>query len=1275
MTSLRKLIVCVGAAAPMLWVSRGFSQTFTWTGGTNGSFSDAGNWSSGTVPGPFADIMIDGGAAQNSVVNFNIPTSIRNLQISTGDSAVVNDAVILTFGPGISSSVSGPGTITLGSSVGAQIAAQGTLNLAGGGVMNLNGFSQLNVNLRLNQHDFTIAGTGAVGAFRYDNSAAGLTRAKAPAGSSGLFATLFINAVEAENFGTFAAAGGSTLSISAGLFVNAGTLLAESGGTVLLSRDMVLNTGTFATQPGGLVIAPAFPSNNRITLNNMANIGEFRTERARNIVGGQLFNSGTFTLATPGASIELSGASTTFSGGGTLRLNDSYIAGTATSTLVNQNHAIRGYNQSGGVAVGTLINDGGTIEADVAGQRLKLAPGVSLINSGILSAANGGELLLGASPVTIDNRFGRISARGANSRVKLEQSTTIFGGTIETDALGEVVFDSPNGTFTIDNAVNSGRLRMQSGTLFAGPGGVLINSGTITAGTISLGGTITLAGTGQFDVNGWIQFQNGIINLANRIGGSGLIDHLDNRAGGIVDARGTGLVLRSGTKNSGLMRASNGGTLYISTVENTGGRIEAAANSFVRMDGTTNTGTIAALAGGSVSSSAGLYFRNGATLLGPGLYKAGNNDGVNFNLVNGESVAIGDNALFDRGTFTGAGASTVNLVGSNRSVTFKDFTFNAGAATLNFNDGSLNLQGQTVNRLNLHLRTTSGSPRLFPVGVATLSGAGTIYGAGGGFGDGRLVNLDNTIFVDSSFFGLWDGGWENYGTISGRGGNSSLYLRRGVSTINRGVISSGVLTHFQFNTSSSGTLEAVLDNAGGVIESVGNSTMSIESKRIKGGVLDSSGGTITAGTSGGTLTLEDVALRGTRLHTGVARIQLQGFVDFPSTAMITVGSPIGPGGWLHGTYDGDGLSMPGTISLRNGTIESGRFRVGGTIFGTGTIGNATPAAPPLFLQNSGTIAARAIAGTTGEQRLTLIATSGSGFENNGLLLVETGTIMDLRRNSSFIPADNLRGSGSIVIQSGGTFNSFVDVRLTGGVRNDGFFLHDGFILRAGDLTGTGESRFLKISATIDRIRQRSLSIEGTTLVRSDGTMGTSRVEQLTMTPTARLRIGGAWVVDYDGGSPADEIRALLTSGYAGGSWNGAGIAGAFHPLPGALGGMGYAEASDLGLANGIFEGEQLNGDAILMLNTLMGDANLDSAVNIADFSRLAANFNSPAIWSNGDFNYDGVANISDFALMASNFNLSLVGDLPRNLIPEPVGFSAIAAAWAITRRRRMIDRD
>lgn len=85
-----------------------------------------------------------------------------------------------------------------------------------------------------------------------------------------------------------------------------------------------------------------------------------------------------------------------------------------------------------------------------------------------------------------------------------------------------------------------------------------------------------------------------------------------------------------------------------------------------------------------------------------------------------------------------------------------------------------------------------------------------------------------------------------------------------------------------------------------------------------------------------------------------------------------------------------------------------------------------------------------------------------------------------------------------------------------------------------------------------------------------------------------------------------------------------------------------------------------------LFQTEFGDANLDRAVNIADFSTLAANFNRPGAWATGNFNNDALVSIADFALLAANFNVVL----SRSAVPEPASATVALALCATLRRRR-----
>ncbi len=77
------------------------------------------------------------------------------------------------------------------------------------------------------------------------------------------------------------------------------------------------------------------------------------------------------------------------------------------------------------------------------------------------------------------------------------------------------------------------------------------------------------------------------------------------------------------------------------------------------------------------------------------------------------------------------------------------------------------------------------------------------------------------------------------------------------------------------------------------------------------------------------------------------------------------------------------------------------------------------------------------------------------------------------------------------------------------------------------------------------------------------------------------------------------------------------------------------------------------------LHYLPGDANLDGAVDVADFNIWNSHrFMTPVTWGQGDFNGDRVVDISDFNV----WNANKFSVLPA-LVPEPS--AAVAASWGL----------
>ena len=140
---------------------------------------------------------------------------------------------------------------------------------------------------------------------------------------------------------------------------------------------------------------------------------------------------------------------------------------------------------------------------------------------------------------------------------------------------------------------------------------------------------------------------------------------------------------------------------------------------------------------------------------------------------------------------------------------------------------------------------------------------------------------------------------------------------------------------------------------------------------------------------------------------------------------------------------------------------------------------------------------------------------------------------------------------------------------------------------------------------------------------------------------APIDVSGSLIWEYSGSSPIGTLRDLLHSGYNGGAWDGPGIRSSraatteSPPL-----GLGFAESAELlGSSGGDFAGMHVDGTALLVTCTTVGDANLDGEVNFDDYVRTDQGFNGQlSNWANGDFNYDDEINFDDYVLIDLGFN-------------------------------------
>lgn len=227
---------------------------------------------------------------------------------------------------------------------------------------------------------------------------------------------------------------------------------------------------------------------------------------------------------------------------------------------------------------------------------------------------------------------------------------------------------------------------------------------------------------------------------------------------------------------------------------------------------------------------------------------------------------------------------------------------------------------------------------------------------------------------------------------------------------------------------------------------------------------------------------------------------------------------------------------------------------------------------------------------------------------------------------------------------------------------------------AGAITGSGNLVLSGGTLTAPRVQQNGLTISGAATLRLSAPAATSVSVFNTLSPGGgQIDVGDeAMVVNYTGASPVAAIKVALASGYAGGSWNGSGInSGVAAVDPEGRTAVGYAEAADIG-SPAAWLGQSVDATSILVRHTLYGDADLSGTVDLADFSTVAANFNSSAArWSQGDFDYDGAVTLADFSRLAANHNQSLAAPAARpGAVPEPATVAMLLLVLGLVPARR-----
>ena len=1093
------------------------------------------------------------------------------------------------------------------------------------------------------------------------------------------------------------------------------TLRAGNGGGILYSDSDVLWSGQITNNgvvPGSFTKAGA---GNLIVTNN-------NTVGSLTISGGSITVSGVNgRLFTPAGSIQVNQSAALV-----VDSTAAAVARLSNNAAVNLNGGV--LRLIGNATVNTSAITTGVLQLGSplsgAGQglsTLRLEPGASahaLVRFASLGrgANNGGQILfsgpgLGDAPIAsltlgksnvqfntvptqvsgvmpyaiIDNGAGiDLAAYNATNGVvpATYGSSTINNGTL-TNLNVLVGSDTLAGAGTINAAeFTGGTVNLSTGTLVVTSGAMLFTGQTlITGGTLTVGvGTtntttaptanlfvfadttissrlITFANNGAGNPSGLAKSGPGVLTLAAsgntysgptrilegtlRLGATNVIPDGSTvilNPGAVLDMNGFNEGVAMIGQVSPILDAGNDGvgTILLGSATLTLSGDATASQAFAHQ--IIGNGTILKSGAGTLEVYGSQSF-NGTMTIGGGtvalgtLYSRGtgfSNVGrfnIGFGTINADSaLRIEDGAAaFDRPVFAGA------PTGRTATLAFGDAVGIDAAAPITLTNtqglivdaaGGVNLSGLIAGTGPITFQTTGIGQRDSRHFSVRVSGANTYTGT-------TTLAADATVFSHPQSFGAALSALL-LGSVDGDD-NPELSGDAPIS-LNRAIVVQGSFS----GSVTSATLGSRVPDGGGTLTYAGGINIAGNRSRL---ILFSnaepvvfagaiSGGTVTANVQiGARFTDEDVATRGTVILSGT-----NSYAGGTTLAAGTLG--------INGNTT---LSVPGN-TLLNSPIGTGTLTIGLGTLASGHEPTIAAIGSARALYNSVVVTRDFV--ISGNQTLTFAGAINLGNAPRIITVDPTATA----QLSATISGGTLAG----MVKHGGGAMYLSAFNLLGG----------GMVVNDGTLTLTATQRLGGPAHVGPGATMRVAGTGGAVLLSSALSVDAANGGVLDLTDRGAI-------VDYTDTdpSPLAAVTALIASGYNAGAWTGPGV---HSTVAATLGNtaVGIVEADDVALTS--FLGQPFTGQALLLRHTLYGDSNLSGNVDLADFARLAGNFNIVGGgWYNGDYNYDGGTGLADFALLAANYNLAVPGPGARQAVPEPgVPGLLLCGLLSIARRRR-----
>jgi hypothetical protein len=1216
-----------------------YAQTTTWTATGVGDFTTPGNWTSGVPSSTTSAVIANGTTGTPTFVTINSGEneSIFNLTVSPADYYPYNTLEINSGGQlsVFGTTITDEGLINLaaGSSnatlmLNSNVTLGGPLTYvvslyttgAGSAVIASSNGSKLTNNTE-------IQGAGIIG-----NSGLAVTNdGSINADVTGQ--TLTLNGTGLiTNLGVLWATNGGTLLVTNGAVVaNYSISEAEfSGSAITLSGGAVFEGGSLRALYGATMGTVGTATLDGSTIGALTLTGNYTTGggSTTNLLGTIVNNGDMLVDGTAGSSALSLNGNTTLQGSGVVILA-SNSTGSAiiqqTSTALaglygpNQVTAATLTNKSTIQGAGIIGNGGlaltnaGTINANVAGQTLYLNGTGTIANTGLIEASNGGTLNLSPTfnvGTAVNNAGGKITVSDPSSTVRLD-GADIQGGTLNNTAGGtmetfqQTTLDgSTNGALTLNGTlqitgaydeeafgtiINNGDLRVQGNV----PGN---NSGLLFGNAVLHGaGTVTLAEGPGYDI--YYPPTTSLIegalleNVSNTIQGTGQIvfTSLINDAGGTINANSSGqplLLSNSGVTNTGLLEASNGGTLEIqnTAVNSSGGSITVSGpSSTVQFQNTTIQGGTLNNTGGGTMETVGTATLDGSTngaltLNGTYLTGGGNTTTLLGTIINNGNLEVDGSAgnptldatlSFNANTTLQGGGTVTLTIGNSPSNSYNAVMSETSLdPTTGLNNVSNTIQGAgniVVNVLNNEAGGTIN---------ANSSIAGQqlgIYGVSPSELYPLTVNNDGTMEA-SNVGTLHIGGPEdqsitNNGTIEARD-SGTVYIDHLLAVSNNGTIAAVDSGKIYIT----GGIGGGSFNNSGAIGAVNSGTVDIFSTTLN------NTGTIESGNSG-ELTIEN-DYEGD--PTTFLTVTNTGLIQANGSSTLLIGQPANQGtvtmNNAGGNITANGPSS--TVQFQNTTIQ------GGTLNNTGggtmeTVGTAT-----LDGSTNGALTLNGTYLTGGGSTTTLLGT----IINNGNLEVDGSA-----------GAATLSLNGNTTLQGGGavTLNGSSEAVIQASAFAPGVTLDNvGNTIQGAGVIGNGTAMNLVNEAGGTLLADEPGK---TLLINNNGTVTNS----------------GAMQVNFES---TMHVTGNLTN------FSGNTLTGGTYSVQGFGGGIGTLMIDSFGNHSG---GEIVNNAAAIVLNGTSANALFVDAGGNNALAPLASNLASGSLTFEGGYNFQTDGNLKN----------------------------------------------